>query len=183
MANIVYRFIEDKPKQDKPKGQRGPAKGEGGAPSKKDVVDLYMIECLYSFGLIDEQIAKALDISEATLNAWKKDENFLKALRKGKQVADERVVQALYQRAIGFTHADQDIRVVNGVLTKTDIIKKYPPDTMACQFWLKNRRKDEWKDKHEVGLSDGQGGPAIFKVVYEDGKKPSQETQEEGLQS
>ena len=28
-----------------------------------------------------------------------------------------------------------------------------PPDTVACIFWLKNRRREEWRDKHEVDHS------------------------------
>jgi hypothetical protein len=26
-----------------------------------------------------------------------------------------------------------------------------PPDVTAAIFWLKNRRKEDWKDKHEIG--------------------------------
>ena len=30
-----------------------------------------------------------------------------------------------------------------------------PPDTTACIFWLKNRRKDEWRDRQEHTGADG----------------------------
>lgn len=174
MANIVYRFVDEKPQVKQPNGKRGPSKGRGGRFSKKSIVDLYMIETLYSFGLTDEQIAKALDISAVSLESWKKEENFLRSLRKGKAIADDRVVRALYERATGYMCPDTDIRVVNGELVKTEIIKHYPPDATSCLFWLKNRKKDEWRDKHEVGLSGQDGGPPVFKVVYEN-KVPAPE--------
>jgi hypothetical protein len=48
----------------------------------------------------------------------------------------------------------------------------YPPDTVACIFWLKNRRPDLWRDK--VGLEHtGPGGGPIqtegeFRMTPED---------------
>ena len=30
----------------------------------------------------------------------------------------------------------------------------YPPDTQAALLWLRNRRKQDWRDKHEVEASD-----------------------------
>lgn len=33
--------------------------------------------------------------------------------------------------------------------------KDVPPDTTAAIFWLKNRKPDEWRDKHETELSGG----------------------------
>lgn len=33
--------------------------------------------------------------------------------------------------------------------------KEVPPDTTAAIFWLKNRKPEEWRDKHETGLSGG----------------------------
>lgn len=125
--------------------------GEGGGrPSKKNLLDLSMIETFYSFGLIDEQICKALDITVKTLENWKKDEKFVQALRKGKQIADSRVERALYDRAIGYSHLEDDIRVISNQIVTTPIIKHYPPDTTAMIFWLKNRKRAEWRDKIDV---------------------------------
>ncbi|MFC6324030.1 helix-turn-helix domain-containing protein [Companilactobacillus baiquanensis] len=49
---------------------------------------------------------------------------------------------------------------VKGVKTskrvKLGIIEKdVPPDTTAAIFWLKNRKPDDWRDKHETELSGG----------------------------
>ena len=37
-----------------------------------------------------------------------------------------------------------------GVELVVPTIKHYPPDTTAAIFWLKNRQKDNWRDKQEV---------------------------------
>jgi hypothetical protein len=34
-----------------------------------------------------------------------------------------------------------------------------PPDTTAAIFWLKNRRKNEWRDHHEHEHSGSDRGP------------------------
>jgi hypothetical protein len=74
--------------------------------------------------------------------------DFCQALKAGKKVADDRVENALYRRAVGFSHdgvkifCDKD----NGV-TQVPFMEQYPPDTTACIFWLKNRRREEWRDK------------------------------------
>ena len=31
--------------------------------------------------------------------------------------------------------------------------KHHPPDTTAAIFWLKNRRRDDWRDRHDIGLN------------------------------
>ncbi len=53
---------------------RDGSKNPGGRPSKKDSLDLGMIETLYGFGLIDEQIAELLKIAPNTIKNWNKDE-------------------------------------------------------------------------------------------------------------
>ena len=52
-----------------------------------------------------------------------------------------------------------DIKVVDGIIVKTKLIKHYPPDSTAMIFWLKNRQKEKWRDKHDVGLPDFENMP------------------------
>jgi len=122
-------------------------------PSKKDNLDLGMIETLYGMGLIDEQISKVLDISVASLNLYKKDENILESIKKGKAIADNRVVRSLYERATGYSHPEDQINVIQGQIVITPTIKHYPPDTTACIYWTKNRMREEWMDKQDVNLT------------------------------
>jgi hypothetical protein len=38
----------------------------------------------------------------------------------------------------------------DGVVTQVKYRQHVPPDTTACIFWLKNRRPDLWRDRHEI---------------------------------
>jgi len=41
-----------------------------------------------------------------------------------------------------------------------------PPDTMACKMWLTNRRKSNWRDKHEIEHSgDMQNNGGICRAA------------------
>ncbi len=42
-------------------------------------------------------------------------------------------------------------------IVQTPIRKYYPPDTGAICFWLKNRLRNEWRDKVETGVTDKDG--------------------------
>lgn len=77
-------------------------------------------------GLTDEQIAHNCGITVKTLYEWKnRFSEICEALKKGKEVVDYQVENALLNKALG-------------------------GDTTAQIFWLKNRRPDKWRDKPEV---------------------------------
>ncbi len=93
-------------------------------------------------GIIEEEIAKRLGVAYSTFKKYKSDYSALSdALKEGKEVADYRVENALYEKAL------------NG-------------DTTAMIFWLKNRRPEQWREKQEVAHS---GGIDITVDVVEDG--------------
>jgi len=76
-------------------------------------------------GATDEELAAFLEINVSNLYEWKnKYPKFREAIKNGKELADMRVSDSLYQRAL------------NG-------------DTTAQIFWLKNRRKEHWRDKQD----------------------------------
>ena len=105
-------------------------------------------------GLTDEEMAKFFDVKKQTLNNWKSDyPEFFASLKEGKVLADGKVVASLYHRALGYSHPEDDIRAIAGEVVITPTIKHYPPDTTACIFWLKNRRKDQWRDVQEKNYS------------------------------
>ena len=82
-------------------------------------------------GLTDEQIAHNCGISTTTLYNWKnKHIEIFEALKKGKEVVDYHVENALLKKAL-------------------------VGDTTAQIFWLKNRRPDKWRDKQEVKAEIG----------------------------
>ena len=113
---------------------------------------LILLEGWARDGLTDEQIAKNIGISRASLYEWKKKEvDIFDALKKGKEVIDFEVENALLKRALGYEYEEETYE--NGILTKK-VKKQVAPDTTAQIFWLKNRKKEQWREKVEVVKTD-----------------------------
>lgn len=90
-------------------------------------------------GLTDAQISHNMGISVATLYDWKnKFQDISESLKKGKEVVDYQVENAL-------------------------LIKALCGDVTAQIFWLKNRRPGRWRDKPQ----DNMGEAAEVKVVID----------------
>ena len=99
-------------------------------------------------GLTDEQIAQNIGISRSTLNVWKgKYPDISDSLKRGKEVVDRQVENALLKRALGYQY--DEITREGGVVTKV-VTKEVQPDTTAQIFWLKNRKPVEWRDKQQI---------------------------------
>lgn len=100
-------------------------------------------------GLTDEQIAKNIGISRSTLNVWKdRYSDISDALKKGKDVIDRQVENALLKRALGYEYEEVKEKFEDDVITERTVTKKeVVPDTTAQIFWLKNRKPDKWRDK------------------------------------
>ena len=99
-------------------------------------------------GLSDEQIAHNMGIVPSTLYDWqKKHSEISESLKKGKEVVDREVENALLKSALGFRYTE------DAVTNKGDVVEveKYErPNVTAQIFWLKNRKKETWKDKQEI---------------------------------
>ena len=125
-------------------------------------------------GLTDEQIAKNMGISKATLYRWKdKYCDICDALKKGKEIVDIEVENALYKKATGYTVEVtkpiklKEVKYENGrKVSEKEYIEMateevyIPPETAAQVFWLKNRRPDKWRDKVEA-VDDATNAPII----------------------
>lgn len=100
-------------------------------------------------GLTDEQIAQNVRISRETLYAWKKKyPDISDALKRGKDVVDRQVENALLKRALGYEYEEVKEKFEYGEITERTVTKKEViPDTTAQIFWLKNRKPDKWRDK------------------------------------
>ena len=98
-----------------------------------------------------------MGINVSTLYTWKKKYNEIdNALKKGKEVVDIEVENALYKRAVGYKYDEvtREIDVKTGELRITKIItKQVIPDTTAQIFWLKNRKPQAWRDKQDVNAN------------------------------
>lgn len=122
---------------------------------------LLVLEAWARDGLTEEQISHNMGISLSTLKNWKnKNITILTTLKKGKQVADIEVENALFNNAVGYTYTEEVVSTKREVVYEDGKkikeisepvvieIKKYKqPETTAQIFWLKNRKPDVWRDK------------------------------------
>lgn len=111
------------------------ARRKPGRPSKYREEYAEQAYRLSLLGATDEELAEFFGVSKRTISSWKETQSaFLQALRKGKDEADAKVVESLYQQAL------------SGNVT-------------ACIFWLKNRQRHRWRDKYAMEHAGPGGGP------------------------
>lgn len=120
---------------------------------------LIEIEAWKRDGLTDEQIFKNLGISRDTFYKYKeKYSDFSEAIKKGKEVADIEVENALFKRAIGYKYKEviKEVKEIDGKKSTyvKEVIKEMPGDVAAQIFWLKNRKSNKWKDKQDIDIED-----------------------------
>lgn len=133
-------------------------KSKTGRPTayKPEFAEIARRACL--IGFTDQELAELLGVTVRTLGNWKhQHEEFLQALKAGKDVADDRVERSLYERATGYRVEAVKIFMPAGAEEPVyaPYIENHAPDTTAAIFWLKNRRPEQWRDKqsHEHDLS------------------------------
>lgn len=124
----------------------------GGRPSKYKPEFADQARQLTNLGATDHDLAVFFKVADSTLYLWKLEHpEFSEALKLGKEVADTRVEQSLYHRALGYSHeAVKILMTKDGDVYREEYIERYPPDTVAAIFWLKNRKPTEWRDKQEI---------------------------------
>lgn len=111
--------------------------------------NLLLLEGWARDGLTDEQIAKNIGITVSTFYEWKKKYSEIsESLKKGKEVVDYEVENALLSSAL-------------------------EGNTTAQIFWLKNRRPDKWRDKQkeETDKTALDKLDSILKEIKEDAER------------
>ena len=89
-------------------------------------------------------------MDERTVYRWQHDHpEFCQALKVGKEASGNRVEKSLYRRVVGYSYDAVKIMGYEGVYTPVAYVEHVPPDTTACIFWLKNRRRDLWRDRFD----------------------------------
>lgn len=120
-------------------------------------------------GLVNEQIANEIGIHPSTLYDWqKKYPEIAETLKRGKDVIDRQVENALLKRALGYEYEEvtqervlkKDVKgepmtdlhgfPISEMVTTKIVTKQVVPDTTAQIFWLKNRKPHEWRDKRDI---------------------------------
>ena len=110
---------------------------------------LLLLESWARDGATDEDIAEKIGITVRTLYRWQKYSvtaadgqltyPIKEALRKGKEIPDRKVENALLNKALS-------------------------GDVTAMIFWLKNRRPDRWSDKPKQSYETAEPVRIIFDV-------------------
>lgn len=119
---------------------------------------LLKLEAWARDGITDEQISSNAGITAKTLYEWKnKYSEIREALKRGKEVVDIQVENALFKRALGYKYDEitkelmENPKTGKTELTITKVVtKEVQPDTTAQIFWLKNRKPQEWRDKKDI---------------------------------
>ena len=132
---------------------------------------LILLEGWARDGLTDEQIANNMGVRRETLYDWKKKHpNISNALKKGKEVVDIQVENALLKRALGYEYTEEKVEISEKDGRKvTQTVKHVAPDTTAQIFWLKNRRPEKWRsDPRESGsTAQSDGHSALIAAIKE----------------
>lgn len=109
-------------------------------------------------GLTNEQIAQNIGITRKTLQEWiKRYGDISDTLKRGKEVVDRQVENALLKRALGYRYEEVTHESMLNPETKRFemtpvkvVTKEVHPDTTAQIFWLKNRKPAAWRDKQDI---------------------------------
>lgn len=117
-------------------------------------------------GMVDRELAEAMGISRTTLNKWKaKFPQMAAVLRCGKEVADRKVENSLFEKCTGKTvtlkkpmkikRTEYDPKTGKKISEHEEIVEAdteeyIPADTKAITFWLINRKPEAWRNKVEI---------------------------------
>ena len=150
-----------------------------GRPSKYKPEFAEQARKLCVLGATDLDIANFFEVDARTIYRWKAEfEEFRQSLKRGKDEADDLVEQRLFQRATGYTHDAVRIFMPKDAdePVYAPYVEHHPPDVTAAIFWLKNRRSDQWRDRHEHSGPDGgpvQHAHAIEIVIVDPAEDPA----------
>lgn len=126
-------------------------------------------------GMTQQQIIGRLGISQQVWYNWRKksakqpNDPISTALRKGKEIVDYEVENALFRAAVGYRKVTTKVVVgpvgKNGKreVKKEKIVEEVGPNTTACLAWLNNRKPNDWKRNRDNVLEyeDKQSGVTI----------------------
>ncbi len=124
-----------------------------GRPSPYTPALAGVAERLCRNGATDPEIAEILGICVRTLYRWRNEhEAFAAALRAGKDLADDRVERALYQRAVGYTARAEKVVTRRGRAEPVVVSHEVhiPADVRAAMHWLAVRRPTPWARRSEA---------------------------------
>lgn len=116
-------------------------------------------------GATEGEVATRLDCAAVTLWRWRAEHpEFAAAFKFGKEAAADRIVGAMFHRAVGYTFDSEKIVVVDKKVERVPIKEHVLPDVGAGTFMLTNLRPQEWRNRQQVEM----GGPGDFDRMTDD---------------
>lgn len=114
-------------------------------------------------GCTDEDLARSFEISENLIHTWMNTyPAFNDSIRAGREGADAHVAHSLYHRATGYSHDAEKITFnKDGDELRAQYTEHYPPDAASAIFWLKNRRRLQWRDAPLVAVGVQANGGEV----------------------
>jgi hypothetical protein len=118
-------------------------------------------------GATNADLARMFSVDERTIDRWIAEKpDFCRTIKEGREEADARVAERLYSRAVGYDNPNA-VKIFMPAGASAPVYAPYtehhPPDTTAQIFWLKNRQRDKWRDKHDHEHAGAGGGPLVIK--------------------
>lgn len=113
---------------------------------------LILLQAKSRDSLTKRELASKLGITPKTLAKWEREyEEIAKAVRRGREITDATVENAILKKALGFEVTEvKKVIKADGAEEITTVSKCVPPDISAASVWLKNRCPDKWRDKPEA---------------------------------
>lgn len=116
-----------------------------GRPRKLQNIDLAKVTEMAKAGVTNKEMGKFFRVSQQTWCLEKiRNPEFREAVRVGEEEATDLVENALFKRATGYEQEERQVDKDGNV--KGKVFKIIPPDPTSMIFWLKNRRKKDWRD-------------------------------------
>ena len=117
--------------------------------------NLMLLECWARDGYTFQDIANRIGISISTLRMWRREYPEIdSALKKGREIIDYKVENALLKSALGYQTKEVKItttirygKTVETIKEVTD--KEQAPNVSAIQCWLYNRLPSKWKKNRD----------------------------------
>jgi hypothetical protein len=131
----------------------------GGRPTtyRPDNAEIARHACM--LGATNDTLADRFEVCRRTIDNWIATiPEFSNAVKRGREVADETVVSALFARATGMEQKMTKVFCHRGQPVTANYTVQLPPDVRACIFWLRNRRPEEWRENRPL-VEEEDGDP------------------------
>lgn len=155
MSVTKEQYIEDLPITDKVKYNY--------KLTREDVLSedgLLMIQCMVRDGMTMDAISKTIGINPQTFCVWRqKYKELREACRRGKQLVDYQVENALLRAALGYKTETVKMLISKNAskdgshsVREERTVTEVGPNVTACLAWLNNRKPEQWKKNRDNSI-------------------------------